>query len=171
MRTQMVFTFVYYILVRIHLNGTISTSRKNPRLQRMKLNRKHPKIIFLFVILKPFQWHNQWILQQITERKKSNKFEQIKSRNSLINHPMRHDHTPVVRSRGEERIPLVEGNVTYRTSMQSQRLVRFRAQIQVEPERLAIVSTYYEIVSAWMNSHRRDPLGIRHQLLYNRLLH
>lgn len=84
---------------------------------------------------------------------------------------MRNDNAPIIGSGSEERIPLVEGDASDGVAVQPQRLIRFRTQVQIEPQHLPVVGTDQQIITAHMNRHRRYPLGIRQQLLQQRLLH
>lgn len=55
-------------------------------------------------------------------------------------------------------------------TVQSQSLIRFRAQIQVEPQHFPIVRPHEQIIPSGMYRHRWNPLGISQKLLHERLL-
>lgn len=60
---------------------------------------------------------------------------------------------------------------THCLAMQTQRLVGFGGQVQVEPQHLLVVRGHEQIVALWMHGHVRDPLAVRQQLLHQLLLH
>ena len=88
----------------------------------------------------------------------------------LVNHAVRNYQTPVVRSGGEQRIAFMERDSPDGRPVQPQRLIRFAAQIQVEPKHFTIVRRHQQVVAAGMDVYVGYPLGIRLQLFHEVLL-
>jgi len=81
-------------------------------------------------------------------------------RYSLVDHAMGDNNRLVIAARGEQWIPQMEGDTADGIAMQSHCLIRFRGQIQVEPEHLLVVGGDQQIVALWMYGHARYPLGV-----------
>ncbi len=80
-------------------------------------------------------------------------------------------HAAVVRSRGHEWIPLVEGHIAHGSLVELERAVRRRGQVQIEPHHSSVVTAHDDVVARGMHVDGRQPLAARHELLDQLLLH
>jgi len=100
-----------------------------------------------------FQWHNERV------------------RHEIIVHPcVEYLYCPVIRRRREERVRRVEVERPNRLRMVPQILVRFVAQLQIEPAEFPVVPADNQVIARWVDVHGRDPFDSRHERLQQLLL-
>lgn len=90
---------------------------------------------------------------------------------SLVDHSVGHNNCLIVTARCKQWIPQMVCHSTNCLPVQTQRLIGFRGQIQIEPQHLLVVGGHEQIVSLGMHGHIRDPLTVGQQFLNQLLLH
>lgn len=170
-KTTYIYMYRRLRFLGVHSYRRIRSGGEYPRLNGMEGHVQDSKVVESFVIAQTLQRHNQWILEKITKtlniqiilRCLDPMIRRVKTtRNELllVNHSMRYDETTVVSPGSEQRITLMERNTSYSCTVQSQSLIGFRAQIEIEPQHFSVVSPNEDVVTGRMYRHRRYPLRI-----------
>ena len=87
----------------------------------------------------------------------------------VVHSRMEHLDRAVVRARRQEREGRVEAHGPDRTSVVSEHLVRFVAQLEVEPAQFTVVAAHDEMVAGGMHVKTGDPFDAGDKCLEERL--
>mmetsp|Transcript_19886 Transcript_19886/g.59504 ORF Transcript_19886/g.59504 Transcript_19886/m.59504 type:complete len:240 (+) Transcript_19886:75-794(+) len=139
---------------RPQIHAMVRARGEQPRLVRVPRAAQHAQALVHGVVPQPLDRHDHRALHQVGEH--------LGVQDA--------DGGVVGRARQEGELTRMEHGAADGFVVILKRLVRLRAEVEVEPNQAAVVRAHDHVVPGGVDGHRRYPLGAAHQLLQRLLL-